>query len=242
MLTRIRPRPLLELARRDLPAPVDVINLIETASFGHYRWYGLAVLPALKAVGGRVRWMGRFEQSVHGERQADKLLIVRYPSHRHFLAMTLNPYYLAINLLRQAGVRRFEASFTHASDSDLGLARRETLVAVHFNSPVDADALAAVTELVAPVTGDLVYATRAVASLGFLDPPVATDPNPLTFEQLAMFAPGAEELDEIALAGVGGELDRLTDGCSVQIYRRESARVYRPSILPGGRPASPQAA
>lgn len=233
MLTRIRPRRLLTLARRDLPAPLDVINLITTSRFERYRWYGLLVLPALTAVGGRVQWMGRFEASVHGEQQAEKLLIVRYPSHRRFLAMTLNPYYLAINRLREAGVRRFEAAFTHASHPGNELARQRELIAVHFTSPAGDDALAAVTEI-AGEAGELVYATRAVATLNFLDPPVATDPHPLTFGQLALFAPAGDA----DLAGLAPRLEAVTDGCSLQVYHREPRSTYRPSLRPATQPAA----
>ena len=134
--------------------------------------------------------MGRFERSIAGEQQADKLLIVRYPSHRRFLAMTLNPYYLAINRLREAGVRRFEASFTHASHSErrpgtAALAGRACTSTRHAGE----DALDCGRELATPLAGELVYATRASATLGFLDPPADTDPNPLTFGELALFAP-----------------------------------------------------
>ena len=236
MLTRIRPRPLVRLVRRDLPGPLDVVNLISTARFERYRWYGLLVLPVLVAVGGQLKWMGRFERSVHGEQQADKLLIVRYPSHRHFLAMTLNPYYLAINRLREAGVRRFEASFTHASHSDPSLAGQRRLVAVHFTSPPGKDALATVTAIVAPVTGKLVYATRAVAGLDFLEPPRDTDPRPMRFGELALFAPDDEPSDE-DLASLAGELAAATDGCAVHLYRSEPRSVYRPSFRPAARKA-----
>ena len=230
MLTRIRTRPLVDLARRSLPAPVDVINLISTARFDRYRWYGLLVWPAMTAVGARVEWMGRFERSVHGEQQADKLLIVRYPSHRRFLAMTLNPYYLTINRLREAGVRRFEASFTHPSHSAPGLARRPLLVAVHFSSPAGSDALPAVEAIASPAVGELVYATRAVAGLDFLDPPLDTDPRPLRFGELALFAPAGDEpadFDELA-----ARLAAVTQACSVQVYRREPRSAYRPSLRP----------
>jgi uncharacterized protein (DUF1330 family) len=220
MLTRIRPRPLLAFARQELPGPLDVINLITTRRFERYRWYALLVMPVLTAVGGRVQWMAKFERSVSGEQQADKLLIVRYPSHRRFLAMTLNPYYLAINRFRESGVRRFEASFTHASHRGEGLARRRELVGVHFASPPGRDALPAVT---AVVGAEPVYATRAVAGLGFLDPPAPTDPQPLSFPELALF-----ETAEFDLAG----LEAVTDGCAVQVYRRESRSVYRPSLRP----------
>lgn len=232
MLTRIRPRPLLRLARRDLGGPVDVVNLIGTARFELYRWYGLLLLPLLAAAGGRVLWIGRHERSVAGERQADKLLILRYPSHRHFLAMTLNPYYLAINRLREAGVRRFEASFTHASHSDPELGRRRLLVAVHFGSPAGRDALPDVVAAAAPLAGELVYATRAVGALDFLDPPRDTDPRPLRLEQIALFAPPGDELPDAGLAPLAARLEALTDACSLQLYRREPRSAYRPSLLP----------
>jgi uncharacterized protein (DUF1330 family) len=231
MLTRIRPRPLIDLARRDLPGPVDVINLITPSRMQSYRWYGLLVMPALTLVGGKVLWMGRFDRPVAGERQADKFFVVRYPSHRHFLAMTLNPYYLAINRFREAGVRRFEASLTHASHCDAELASRRTLVAVHFNSREGEDALHAVVDSAAAL-GELVYATRAVSSLGFLDPPVDTDPNPLTFGEVALFAPAGRQLDDEALDAFVQRLDGLTDGHSVQVYRREPRSAYRPSLRP----------
>jgi uncharacterized protein (DUF1330 family) len=222
MLTRIRPRPLLAFIRRDLPGPLDVINLISTARFDRYRWYGLLVLPIMSAVGGRVMWMARFERSLSGPQQADKLLIVRYPSHRRFLAMTLNPYYLAINRLREAGVRRFEASFTHASHVDEGLARRKELLGVHFTSPAGGDALAAVVEAAG---GELVYATRAVAGLTFLDPPAPTDPQPMQFGELALF-------DGADLDGVEERVAAVTADRALQIYRREPRSTYRPSLRP----------
>jgi uncharacterized protein (DUF1330 family) len=232
MLTRIRPKLVLDLARRELPKPLDVINLVSTDRFSSYRWYGLFVMPALALVGGRVQWMGRFEESLHGERQADKLLIVRYPSHRRFMAMTLNPYYLAINRFREAGVRRFEASFTHASHPGDGLARRRVLVAVHFGSPAGADALPAVRDILEPVAGELVYATRAVASLGILDPPVDTDPNPLRHAELALFSPPEDDVPALDIGALSARLSAVTDGLSVQLYRREPRSVYRPSFRP----------
>jgi uncharacterized protein (DUF1330 family) len=226
VLGRINPRGVIELARSDVPAPVDVINLISPSRFERYKWYGMLVLPALTAVRGRILWMGRFERSLAGEKQADKLLVVRYPSHRRFLAMTLNPYYLAINRLREAGVKRFEASFTHASHTDDGLSGRRELIGVHFNSPGGTDALEAVAKVLESAGCELVYATRATASLGFLDPPRDTDPNPLTYSELALFAPNGE----FEMNGSAALLAAVTDGCSVQAYRREPRSAYRPSF------------
>ena len=230
MLTRIRTRAVIDLARRDLPKPVDVINLISTSNFERYRWYAVLVMGPLTIVGAKVLWMGRFERSIAGKRQAEKLLVVRYPSHRRFLAMTLNPYYLAINRLREAGVSRFEASFTSASHHDPELGRRKLLAGVHFTSPEGSDALPAVTEILKAAGGELVYATRAVASLGILDPPHDTDPNPLAFGEVALFA--IEDDDLAALDAVAGEVAAVTAACSLQAYRRESRRLYRPSLRP----------
>lgn len=229
MVSRIRPRLVRELWRRDLPTPVDVVNLITPASFDRYRWYGLLVMPALAAVGARVLWMGRFEREIAGTRQAEKLLIVRYPSHRRFLAMVLNPYYLAINLLREAGVRRFEASFTHASHADTDLSRRGQLIGVHFNSPSGADALGPIRACFEQAGYRLAYATSASSSLGILEPPRPTDPNPLTFGELALFEAGegaGQPEDQAA------QVAALTEGCSIQAYAREPRSEYRPVLRP----------
>lgn len=229
MVRRIRPRKVLALARREIPAPVDVINLITPAGFDRYRWYGLFVYPAMVAVGARVLWMGKLESEIAGPRQAEKLLIVRYPSHRRFLAMTLNPYYFAINLLREAGVSRFEASFTHASHTDTDLSRHRRLVGVHFNSPAGPSALEPIAGCFTEARYRLAYATRVTSSLEILEPPRPTDPNPLTFSELALFEPteGATP-SELLTARVAA----LTEGCSIQAYAREPRSAYRPAMRP----------
>lgn len=212
MLTRIQPRALAGAVRADVPGPVDVVNLITTERFDRYRWYALLVLPVLTAVGGRVLWMARSERTLVGEPQAEKLLLVRYPSHRHFLAMTVNPYYFAINRLREAGVRRFEASFTHASHTGGALHRRRRLVGVHFSGDL---------ETIVEETGwELVYATRATAPLAILRGSRPTDPNPLTYEGLALFeSEGPEQPVATRLGAMG---------CAVAVYEREPRSGYRP--------------
>ncbi len=238
MLRRIRPRPVLELARRDLPGPLDVINLLHIERFDRYQWYGLLVMGPMLAVGGRPIWMGRLERPLHGEAQADKLLVVRYPSQRRFLAMTLNPYYIAINRLREAGVSRFEASFTHASVTAPGFGRRRRLVGAHVRSAEGDDGLARVIEALTPIAGECVYATRTVATLGVLDPPIASDPHPLELPDLALFEiPEGAEVPEDELRAAAARLAGSLDGFALQLYRRESARAYRPSL----RPSAPRA-
>ncbi len=240
MLTRIKPRLVADLARRDIPGPVDVVNLISTdpKRFSSYRWYGLLVMPALLLAGGQVLWMSRFERALSGEQQADKLLLVRYPSHRRFLLMTLNPYYFAINVLREAGVRRFEASFTNATRSEPKLMSHRQLIGVHFASREGRDGLAALEEAMASAGCKLVYATSAVASMEILDPPLETDPNPLGFAELAMFAPSDGELPDDELPDLTARIEELTERCAVAVYRRESPQAYRPSFRSGAQVAS----
>lgn len=104
---RISPVEAVRLFWRPLPKPVDVINLIWIGRFSRYQLYGLMVAPTIYLIGGSIRWMSRLERELVGEPQAEKLLVVRYRSHRSFLAMTFNPYYLLANKLREAGVERF---------------------------------------------------------------------------------------------------------------------------------------
>jgi uncharacterized protein (DUF1330 family) len=211
MVTRIDPVAVLRLARSDLPGPLDVLNLIHLADERSYARYGLAVTPAMLAVGARLRWMGSHERSLLGNLQAERLMVVRYPSHRRFLAMTLNPYYLLINRLRENGVRSFEASFTHPHTEPGTLSSQRWLLVAHFNEPTTLDR---VRELLEPQCGPLVYASREVASASFLRGRQPTDPNPLSYAEIACFA--ASEDTEVDLP----QLERAT----LQLYRRANPR------------------
>jgi hypothetical protein len=231
LLRRLDLPALARLVREDLPAPVDVVNLIraDERRFESYRWYGLLVMPALLLAGGKVRWAGRHERSLYGEQQGDKLLLVRYPSHRRFLAMTLNPYYLLINVLRERGIEAFEASFTHASHEH-ELSRRRLMLAAHFDARDGdgASALPAVKEILEGEGAELVYAVRETSPIPFSSKRRPTDPNPLTYSQVALFDAG----DHPAVgAGALRRLERATGGLALQVYRREPLRQLVPSLV-----------
>jgi hypothetical protein len=226
-VTRISPRAVARLAREEIAGPVDVVNLItvDEEHFESYRWYGLLVAPALRAVGGSIRWISRHERSIHGERQADKLFVVRYPTHRRFLAMTLNPYYFTINLLRERGVTAFEGSFTRASHPGDRLRARDRVLVAHFNSRPGQDALPQLSEW---LPGELIYATREVSSASYLRGSRSTDPRPLTYREVAFFS-----IDEGGEPDVGADVvaraQEATEGLSLQVYRAEQPR----DLLPG---------
>lgn len=221
---------LAHVARKDLPLPVDVVNLIraDEERFESYRWYGLLVMPVMRLAGGGVRWAGRHERSIHGEPQADKLLVVRYPSHRRFLAMTLNPYYLAINLLRERGIDAFEASFMHASHEH-ELSRRRLMLAAHFGTRTgdDRGGLEVVKETLEGAGAELVYAAHETAPIPFASHRRPTDPNPLTYGQVAFFDAGDDP--RVAAAALS-RLARATDGLSLQVYSRQPLRELGPSL------------
>jgi hypothetical protein len=105
------------------------------------------------------------------------------------------------------------------------LGRRERLLVVHFRSPAGADALDAVREVVEPHAGELLYASGEVASLGILDAPRPTDPNPLELPQTAAFA--AAELPATAVAA----LEACTQEIAIHAYRREPLRDMLPARL-----------
>jgi uncharacterized protein (DUF1330 family) len=228
VIDRLRPREVARLWRADVPGPVDVLNLLRIEHLESYRWYGMLVAPPLAVVGGGPIWMGRLEQALTGEAPADKLLVVRYPSHRRFLAMTLSPYYLAINPLREHGVQRFQAAFTHASVTAPGLRRRRRVVGVHFDGELEP-----LREAGEARVGPLVYASRETAPIGrILRSPRATDPNPPGRDGFAMF-----EADEAPSSTALAALEEATTGCEIALYRREPVAAYRP-----GAPSAPHAA
>jgi uncharacterized protein (DUF1330 family) len=206
VIRRLRPRAIRALWRSDVPAPVDVVNLIVSGDMRSYRRYGLLVAPVLLAVGGRPLWMGRREHVVAGAPAADKLMIVRYPSHRRFLVMTMSPWWQAINGYRERGVTAFAAAFTHASHVEPRFGRRAAFLGVHFDGDLD--------RVTAAVGLPLVYASSQTARLDLiLDDLRATDPNPPRHAGLACFAvdPGWEAPASLSL-----------DGCDAAVYVRES--------------------
>lgn len=227
MIIRLAPREIARLWRADVPAPVDVLNLIRIDRLESYRWYGVLVAPPLAILRAGPIWMGRLDQALVGEAPADKLLLVRYPSHRHFLAMVLSPYYLAINPLRERGVEAFQASFTHASVSAPGLGRERRVVGVHFDGPLDA-----VRGVGEDLVGPLVYASRETQRMdSLLRSARPADPRPLSRSGFALFA-GSAIPSQATLAAI----QDATDGCEIALYAREPAAAYRP-----GAPSAPRA-
>jgi len=145
------------------------------------------VAPLLTAVGGQVGWMGLHVESFLGEPRAEELLVVRYPNQRRFFALALNPYYLAVaNPQRLKAVRKFEASFTHSSDS-LEPLRRCKWALVFGEAP---DAIRSTVE---EAGGRPVYLSHETAPIVLTKRPHPAGTNPLVFKRTALFRFAAEK-------------------------------------------------
>lgn len=207
------------------PRPVDVINLIEMNVPRWYMLYGLCVVPTIYLVGGGIMWSGRHSRAIHGERQAGELLVVRYPSIARFLAMTVNPYFALINLFRERGVKRFEASFCRMERADR-IAGHPWTVAVHWNGDEDQDSR--IRAIAREAGGDVYYSCREYCPFDFLTEYLPTDPQPMRFKALQLVAfPDRETATRAFSETVLARLLPLVEDLSIQLYREFDWRTGR---------------
>jgi uncharacterized protein (DUF1330 family) len=229
MYDRISPRAVLRLYRQNLPRPVDVLNLIRFADREQYRWYGLFVAPTILGVGGGMLWAGRWEKRLLGEAQAEELLVVRYPSHRRFLLMTMSPYYALINRFRERGVAKFEASFTHASRCAPDLRRQKELLVVHYNNPAGRDVRKPLEAALLKLGAKPVYATSESSPIDCFRRRQPSDPNPLSYKSVIFCSLPAKGLKLDVKKSA--PLRRVAKGLSMQIYARESMNNLTPEKM-----------
>lgn len=214
--------------RADIPTPVDVLNLIHFKDEEAYKWYGVSVMPLLRAVGGRVGWMGKHARSFVGEPRAEELLVVRYPNQRRFFGLALNPYYLFVaNPLRLKGVRRFEASFTHSPDSLEPLRRCKWVLVIHCH-----EAVGSIVSVVEGAGGRLVYQSEETSPIVISKKPHPANTNPLAFRRTVLVRFEDEASCEEAMReGVLNQLREAAGEVSVQLYQRVPKRDALPAAL-----------
>ncbi len=105
------------LAAADPDSPVVMLNLLryrEVARDGHgvdgmtgeaaYREYGKRFAELNPRFGGEPIWMGHAGEVLIGDEDWDIVILVRYPSRRHFLEMLADPDYQAIAPIRAAAL------------------------------------------------------------------------------------------------------------------------------------------
>jgi uncharacterized protein (DUF1330 family) len=216
------------LYRADLPRPVDVLNLIHFKDEEAYKWYGALTMPLLKAVGGKVGWMGTHVESFLGEPRAEELLVVRYANQRRFFALALNPYYMVVaNPQRMKAVRKFEASFTHSPDSLDALGRCKWVLVVHFHEAPDA-----VQDIVETAGGQLVYQSVESSPIVIAKRSHPANTNPLVFKRTGLFQFDDQQSCEAAMQpGVLNQLEEAAGEVSVQLYQRVPQKNALPASL-----------
>jgi uncharacterized protein (DUF1330 family) len=207
---------------------VDVLNLIHFKDEEAYKWYGVLTMPLLKAVGGKVGWMGTHAESFLGEPRAEELLVVRYPNQQRFFALALNPYYMVVaNPQRMKAVRKFEASFTHSSDSLDTLRRCKWVLVVHFHEAPDA-----IQDIVEAAGGQLVYQSVETSPIIIAKRSHPANTNPLVFKRTCLFRFEDQQSCEAAMQpGVLNQLEEAADELSVQLYQRVPQKNALPASL-----------
>lgn len=209
--------------------PMYVLNIIDYKDFNAYRWYGVAVLPVLKLAGGQVHWTGYPSEMLHGEAQCQSLMLVCYPSHRHFVRMIANPYYVAINKIREKAVKRFEGAFSEAQEGHgEQLCGKRTLLALHFNTQAPQAAFAQAKNMLQPLGATPLLSLSQYMALDLMPRPKATDPNPLTYQRNMFFA--IEELSEELRASLNVLAADLGD-CRIGVYKSSNPKSYLPGQL-----------
>ena len=210
------------LKAQPLAAPIDALNLVDLSDEASYRWYGLLLSPLVLLLGGWPVWAGIHQRSLLGEKQADEIVIVRYPSHHTLLNIMNSPYYRLMNRLRERGVSYLRFSITHRYAGDKRMERRGLYLVAHFNGKNDTSekAFDEVRTILEHRSVRLIYASREVAPLNVFRSLEPTDPNPVEYRETAIFSiedvePAAIQLDETARHA----LQTATDGISIQIYR-----------------------
>jgi len=220
------------LYRADIPAPVDVLNLIRFKDEDAYRWYGVLVVPTLKAVGGKASWFGDHTTSFEGEPQADELGVVRYPNQRRFFALVLNPYYaLVANPQRLKAVRAFQASFTYSPDTLEALSSSKWLLVIHHHP--GQRVIEALQKLIDPTGGRLVYQSAETSPIVIAKKQHPANTNPLVYPNTALFQYESQERCEDAITpGILNQIKEVAgDDVSVQLYRRLTRREALPAAL-----------
>jgi uncharacterized protein (DUF1330 family) len=228
MLDKLDLESIRQSIRAEIPTPVDVLNLIHFKDEEAYKWYGVSVMPMLRAVGAQVGWIGKHAEAFLGEPRAEELLVVRYPNQRRFFALALNPYYLLVaNRQRLKGVRKFEASFTYSPDPLDSLRRSKWVLVVHSHEAPDA-----IVSIVEGKGGRLVYQSEETSPISIAKNSHPANTNPLVFKYTALFR--FDDPDDCRGAMSGGVVNQLREVAgeiSVQLYQRVPKKEALPASV-----------
>src|ERR1700757_3588987 len=102
----------LELLNAPDEGPVVTVSLLKFKARGgsqEYGKYGDSVTKMVEARGGKILWMGRVDQALIGDIDAndwDAVAIVQYPSRKAFIEMATSKEYDSAHEHREGGLER----------------------------------------------------------------------------------------------------------------------------------------
>jgi uncharacterized protein (DUF1330 family) len=102
----------IELMNASDGGPVVMLNLLKfkpREGASEYAKYGDSVVKMVEARGGKVLWMGKVDQTLIGDLDAndwDSIALVQYPSRKAFIEMTTSKDYDAAHEHRESGLER----------------------------------------------------------------------------------------------------------------------------------------
>ena len=176
-----------ELGKKNLPTPLDALNLITFDNEKSYRLYGFLASPLVLLLGGRPVWVGRFEKSIYGKKLADEIVIIRYPSHRVLLKIVCSKYYNLVNYWREKG-GKLEFSLTKQIYKNLK--PKGHCLVIHYNlrnENIDTT-LMNLKSIIAEYGGRLYYASYETSILNIFKSLIPSGPNPARYKHTAIFS------------------------------------------------------
>jgi uncharacterized protein (DUF1330 family) len=113
-MSAIRPNKeqFIELMNAPDDGPVVMLNLLKFKprdGAAEYGKYGDSVSKMVEARGGKILWMGKVDQALIGDLDAndwDSIALVQYPSRKAFIEMTTSKEYDAAHEHRESGLER----------------------------------------------------------------------------------------------------------------------------------------
>ncbi|MFC1952998.1 hypothetical protein ACFLWR_02585 [Chloroflexota bacterium] len=211
-----------QLKQKSLPKPVDALNLVYFADEISYRWYELLLAPLVLALGGRPVWVGIHEMSLSGDKQADEIVIIRYPTHSTILRVISSRYYSLVNGLRKKGVRYMEFSLTERQKASELFREKGFSLLVHHNNQGNSESspLPEIQKTLESLSMRLIYASRETATLSIFNSREPTDPNPSRYKNTAIFTfPKTLSPGNIINDDLLKNLKAVTESFSLQVYR-----------------------
>lgn len=217
-----------ELGKKDLPTPLDALNLITFDDEISYRLYGLLLSPLVLLMGGRPVWVGRYEKSLYGEKLADEIVIIRYPSHRVLLKIVKSKYYNFVNWWREKG-GTLEFSMTRQIYGQIK--PKGLCLVIHYNlknKNIDS-ALKNLKNIIEENKGRLLYASYETGILNIFKSSIPSGPKPAQYKQTAIFSFTSNLLiDVIKNKELFSKIQSIIDDFSIQVYRTLSTSESMP--------------